>query len=402
MGDPRTNSQSLGVIIVAAGSSTRMDGGDKQFADLNGEPVLGHSLRVFARCRHVAGIALVLSSDNLDRGRRLVSDAGLDDLVICVQGGERRQDSARIGLEALKSSVAETEFIAVHDGARPFVDDSMIERGLATARVTGAAVAGVAVKDTIKACGSNRVVTKTLDRRGLWAIQTPQIFRTDVLSAAYETVTAEVTDDAAMVEVGGGLVAVFDGHPENIKITTPDDLLVAGLIASRRQGVEPSTGEQRWGTGFDGHRFVSGGPLRLGGVDVPFDRHLEGHSDGDVLLHALSSSILGAASLGDLGSVFPSSDQQLAGIDSGVILARCVEMARSGGWAVTHLDATIVAQRPKLADHLRDMAMQIATTANIPLTSVNIKVTSTDGVGAIGAGEGIAAQAIATLSRRAS
>ena len=401
MGDPRTNSQSLGVIIVAAGSSTRMDGGDKQFADLNGEPVLGHSLRVFARCRHVAGIALVLSSDNLDRGRRLVSDAGLDDLVICVQGGERRQDSARIGLGALKSSVAETEFIAVHDGARPFVDDSMIERGLATARVTGAAAAGVAVKDTIKACGPNRVVTKTLDRRGLWAIQTPQIFRTDVLSAAYETVTAEVTDDAAMVEVGGGLVAVFDGHPENIKITTPDDLLVAGLIASRRQGVEPSTGEQRWGTGFDGHRFVSGGPLRLGGVDVPFDRHLEGHSDGDVLLHALSSSILGAASLGDLGSVFPSSDQQLAGIDSGVILARCVEMARSGGWAVTHLDATIVAQRPKLAGHLRDMAMQIATTANIPLTSVNIKVTSTDGVGAIGAGEGIAAQAIATLSRRA-
>ena len=401
MDDTHANTPSLGVIIVAAGSSTRMGGGDKQFADLNGEPVLGHSLRVFARCRHVAGIALVLSSDNQDRGRRLVSDAGLDDLVICVQGGERRQDSARIGLGALKSSVAETEFIAVHDGARPFVDDSMIERGLATARVTGAAVAGVAVKDTIKACGTNRVVTKTLDRRGLWAIQTPQIFRTGVLSAAYETVTAEVTDDAAMVELGGGLVAVFDGHPENIKITTPDDLLVAGLIASRRQGVEPSTGEQRWGTGFDGHRFVSGGPLRLGGVDVPFDRHLEGHSDGDVLLHALSSSILGAASLGDLGSVFPSSDQLLAGIDSGVILARCVDMARSGGWAVTHLDATIVAQRPKLAGHLRDMANQIAKTANIPLTAVNIKVTSTDEVGAIGAGEGIAAQAIATLSRRA-
>ena len=401
MDDTHANTPSLGVIIVAAGSSTRMGGDDKQFADLNGEPVLGHSLRVFARCRHVAGIALVLSSDNQDRGRRLVSDAGLDDLVICVQGGERRQDSARIGLGALKSSVAETEFIAVHDGARPFVDDSMIERGLATARVTGAAVAGVAVKDTIKACGTNRVVTKTLDRRGLWAIQTPQIFRTGVLSAAYETVTAEVTDDAAMVELGGGLVAVFDGHPENIKITTPDDLLVAGLIANRRQGVEPSTGEQRWGTGFDGHRLVSGGPLRLGGVDVPFDSHLEGHSDGDVLLHALSSSILGAASLGDLGSVFPSSDQLLAGIDSGVILARCVDMARSGGWAVTHVDATIVAQRPKLAGHLRDMAMQIATTANIPLTAVNIKVTSTDEVGAIGAGEGIAAQAIATLSRRA-
>ena len=401
MDDTRSNSQSLGVIIVAAGSSTRMGGGDKQFADLNGEPVLAYSLKVFARCKQVAGIALVLSPDNLDRGRRLVSDSGLDDLVICVKGGDRRQDSARIGLEALTSSVGETELIAVHDGARPFVDESMIERGLGAARVTGAAVAAVPVKDTIKVSGPNRLVTKTLDRSGLWAVQTPQIFRTGVLSAAYETVTAEVTDDAAMVELAGGLVAVFDGHPENIKITTPDDLLVAGLIASRRRGVKTTKGEQRWGTGFDGHRLTDGGPLRLGGVVIPFDQHLEGHSDGDVLLHALSSSILGAASLGDLGSVFPSSDQQLAGIDSGVILAECVGMALENGWAVTHLDATIVAQRPKLAGHLSEMAKHIAKTANIPLMSVNIKVTSTDGVGAIGAGEGIAAQAIATLSRRA-
>ena len=377
-----------------------MGGGDKQFADLNGGPVLGYSLKVFAGCRHVSGIALVLSSDNLERGRTLVSEAGMDDVVVCVQGGERRQDSARIGLETLRSSAPDSEFIAVHDGARPFVDEPMIERGLAAARVTGAAVAAVPVKDTIKASGPDRVVTKTLDRSGLWAIQTPQVFRADILSEAYESVAADVTDDASMVEQAGGLVAVFDGHPENIKITTPDDLLVAGLIASRRQGVDPSTGEQRWGTGFDGHKLVAGGPLRLGGVDVPFDRHLEGHSDGDVLLHALSSSILGAASLGDLGSVFPSSDQKLAGIDSGVILAECVRLALANGWVVTHLDATIVAQRPKLAGHLGEMANHVAAIAEIPLSSVNIKVTSTDGVGAIGAGEGIAAQAIATLSRR--
>ena len=400
MADARPNSPSLGVIVVAAGSSTRMGGGDKQFADLNGVPVLGYSLKTFAGSKHVSGIAVVLSSDNLERGRGYVSEAGLDDLVICVQGGERRQDSARIGLETLRSSAPESEIIAVHDGARPFVDEPMIERGLAAVRVTGAAVAAVPVKDTIKASGSDRVVTKTLDRSGLWAIQTPQVFNTEVLSAAYQSVTDDVTDDASMVELAGGLVAVFDGHPENIKITTPDDLLVAGLIASRRQGVEPSTGEQRWGTGFDGHKLAAGGPLRLGGVDVPFDHHLEGHSDGDVLLHAISSSILGAASLGDLGSVFPSSDQQLAGIDSGVILAECVRMAFADGWVVTHLDATIVAQRPKLAGHLSEMANQVAKIAEIPHSSVNIKVTSTDGVGAIGVGEGIAAQAIATLSRR--
>ena len=377
-----------------------MGGGDKQFADLHGGPVLGYSLDVFARSKHVAGIALVLSPDNLERGRKFVFDAGLDDLVVCVQGGERRQDSARMGLEALKSSAPDAELIAVHDGARPFVDEPMIERGLAAALVTGAAVAAVPVKDTIKASGPDRVVTKTLDRGGLWAIQTPQVFRTEILSAAYESVTADVTDDASMVEQAGGLVAVFDGHPENIKITTPDDLLVAGLIASRREGVAPRVSEQRWGTGFDGHKLVAGGPLRLGGVDVPFDHHLEGHSDGDVLLHALSTSILGAASLGDLGSVFPSSDEQLAGIDSGVILAECVRMAHANGWVVAHLDATIVAQRPRLAGHLGEMANRVAEIAEIPLSSVNIKVTSTDGVGAIGAGEGIAAQAIATLSRR--
>lgn len=400
MGDPNANSRSLGVIIVAAGTSTRMGGGDKQFADLNGEPVVGYSLKVFARSGHVAGIALVLSSDNLDRGRAFVSESGLDDVVVCVQGGATRQDSARIGLEALKSSAPDVKFVAVHDGARPFVDESMIERGLAEARVTGSAVAAVPVKDTIKAAGSDRVVTKTLDRRGLWAIQTPQVFRTDILSAAYEEVTADVTDDASMVELAGHRVAVFDGHSENIKITTPDDLLLAGLIAGRRRRVASPAGEQRWGTGFDGHRFSAGGPLRLGGVDIPHDQRLEGHSDGDVLLHALSSSILGAASLGELGSAFPSSDQELAGIDSGVILAKCVAMALAEGWVVTHLDATIVAQRPRLAAHLRDMERQVAGTANIPITSVNIKVTSTDGVGAIGAGEGIAAQAIATLSRR--
>ncbi len=400
MDDLSANPRSIGVIIVAAGSSTRMGGGDKQFADLNGEPVLGFSLRLFAEYEDVAGIALVLSSENLDRGRRYVAEAGLDDIVACVRGGERRQDSARIGLETLKFSTPGAEFIAVHDGARPFVDEAMLGRGLAAARVTGAAVAAVPVKDTIKVSGTDRVVTETLDRQGLWAVQTPQIFRREVLTAAYDAVNADVTDDASMVELAGGTVAVFDGHPENIKITTPDDLLVAGLIARRRQGVASPAGEQRWGTGFDGHRLVEGGPLRLGGVDVPFDQHLEGHSDGDVLLHAIANSILGAASLGDLGSVFPSTDKQLAGIDSGIILAECARLALADGWVVTHLDATIVAQRPRLAGHVREMANQIAKTAKVPPTSVNIKVTSTDGVGAIGAGEGIAAQAIATLSRR--
>ncbi len=391
----------LNVIIVAAGASSRMGGEDKQFAELGGMPVVEHSLRTFAQCEMVERIALVVSGTNADRGLELVSDPDYEKAAACVPSGPRRQDSVRAGMVLLEDIGSRAEYVAVHDGARPFVDRPMIERGLAAAQAVGAAVAAVPVNDTIKSCGSNGIVTETLDRDALRAAQTPQVFRTDVLRAAHDSVTDDVTDDASMVEKGGGLVAVFDGDKENIKITTPDDLVQARLIAARRTGVDPLKGQQRWGTGFDGHRLTLGGPLRLGGVDVPFDRRLEGHSDGDVLMHAVASAILGAAALGGLGSHFPPNDEKNAGMDSAIILRRCAEMALDRGWVVSHLDATIVAQRPRLSGHLDEMAAKIAKAAKIERAFVNVKVTSTDAVGAIGAGQGIAAQAVATLSKSA-
>ena len=389
----------LGVVVVAAGSSSRMGGVDKQLADLRGRPVLMHSLDVFEDSSLVTHIAVVFSTENIEPGRAEIEKAGLKKVVSIIVGGARRQDSARVGINALLAAAPDTRLIAVHDGARPFVDVEMLERGIAAARVTGAAVPAVGLKDTIKEVDENGLVTGTRDRSRLRAAQTPQIFSAAVLVEAHEAISEDVTDDAAMVERHGGKVAVFDGDYDNIKITTAGDLVLAEAIYDRRTGQPGDAGVRRWGTGFDGHRLVAGGPLRLGGVDVPFGDHLEGHSDGDVLLHALTSAVLGAASLGDIGTRFPSSDPNLAGVDSAEFLKNALALAGQAGWLPEHLDATIIAQRPRLAGHTGAMRERIAGIAGISPGAVNIKVTSTDHVGAIGRGDGIAAQAVATLAR---
>jgi 2-C-methyl-D-erythritol 4-phosphate cytidylyltransferase/2-C-methyl-D-erythritol 2,4-cyclodiphosphate synthase len=403
----------LGVVVVAAGSSTRMGGLDKIFAPLRGTPVLAWSLRCFEADERVVAVVVVVSEANVAAAKELAAGADLRKVAAVVKGGARRQDSVRAGLEALLSSTKGYRHVAVHDGARPFVDQDMIGRGLTAVKQSGAAVAAVRVKDTIKTVGPDLVVTATPERSTLWSVQTPQVFRADLIYVAHRRVTQEVTDDASMVELTGGKVAVFDGHPENIKITTPEDLLLAEVIAARRAGsgpvpgfawahsqsAGPATAGLRFGIGFDGHRLEAPGPLRLGGVDVPFEMRLAGHSDGDVLLHGVCSAVLGAAGLGDMGRQFPSSDPALKGIDSRELLRRTAAMARSIGWMPEYVDATIVAQRPKLAPYLDAMAGQIALAAGLPRDRVNVKVTSTDGVGAIGEGQGIAAQVIATVAR---
>lgn len=395
----------LGVVVVAAGHSSRMDGVDKQVTLLRGEPVISHSLRVFETSDPVGPVVLVMSADNLEAGRDAVAEGGFSKVVDVVTGGERRQDSVKIGLDVLAGQDAGApEFVAVHDGARPFIDSEMLERGLSTAEKIGAAIAAVPVKDTIK-LAPHRLVTETPDRSEMWAVQTPQIFRFNVLITAHEITTEDVTDDASMVEAVGGLVAVFDGSDDNIKITTPEDFELAGLIFDRRaSGLAGSsstgaarTAGSRFGVGFDGHRLTGGGPLRLGGIDIEFDHHLGGHSDGDVLLHAIASAILGAAGLGDLGGRFPSSDERYADYDSAQFIAESTRLASEAGWMVDHVDATIIAQRPRLASEAPRMVEQLGAIEGLENTSINVKVTSTDHIGVIGAGEGIAAQAIATL-----
>jgi 2-C-methyl-D-erythritol 4-phosphate cytidylyltransferase/2-C-methyl-D-erythritol 2,4-cyclodiphosphate synthase len=391
----------LGVVIVAAGQSSRMGGVDKQVALLGGEAIISHSLGVFETFDAVDSAVLVMSAENIEDGRAAVAAGKFTKVVDVVVGGDRRQDSVKIGLDVLanqKNGVP--EFIAVHDGARPFIDHEMLERGLMTAQKIGAAIAAVHVKDTIK-IAPHRVVTETPDRDGMWAVQTPQIFRYDVLNTAHEMTTDDVTDDASMVENVGGLVAVFNGSNDNIKITTPEDLELATLIFERRTGSVLSgssdTAGSRFGIGFDGHALVDGGPLRLGGIDIEFDQRLDGHSDGDVLFHAIASAILGAAGLGDLGGRFPSTDERYAVFDSAQFIAESVWLVLQAGWLVDHLDATIIAQRPRLGSEASKMEANIGAITGLENTDINVKITSTDHVGAIGAGEGIAAQAIATI-----
>ncbi len=392
------------MVVVAAGRSSRMGGVDKQIATLGGETVISHSLKVFEMLDEVTSIVLVMSVENLDAGKAAVVAGEYSKVIGVVAGGERRQDSVKIGLDILsEQSGGPPEFVAVHDGARPFIDPEIIERGMATAQKIGAAVAAVPIKDTIK-IAPHRIVTETPDRSGMWAVQTPQIFRFDVLRTAHEMTSEDVTDDASLVEKVGGMVAVFDGSNDNIKITTPEDLELAATIYSRRQvdeallesGAVPVAGS-RFGIGFDGHRLTEGGPLRLGGVDIEFDQHLDGHSDGDVLFHSIASAILGAAGLGDLGGRFPSTDKRYSGFDSSRFVAESARLALDAGWLVSHVDATIIAQYPRLSTVVPRMAVQIGSIDGLGDTSINIKVTSTDHVGAIGAGEGIAAQAVATL-----
>lgn len=393
----------LGVVVVAAGRSSRMDGVDKQVALLRGEPVISHSLRIFESSELVGSVVLVMAAENFEEGRKAVAEGGFTKVVDVVTGGERRQDSVKMGLDALsEKSTEKPDFVAIHDGARPFIDHEMLERGLSVAEKIGAAIAAVPVKDTIK-LAPHRVVTDTPDRSGMWAVQTPQIFRFDVLATAHEMTVDDVTDDASMVESVGGLVGIFDGSNDNIKITTPEDLELASLIFDRRGGgagdrAGGATNEgSRFGVGFDGHRLVEGGPLRLGGIDIEFDHRLDGHSDGDVLLHSIASAILGAAGLGDLGGRFPSSDERYAGYDSAQFITESARLAGEAGWLVDHVDATIIAQRPRLAAEAPRMAEVLGAVEGLKKSSINVKITSTDRVGAIGAGEGIAAQAVVTL-----
>ena len=390
------DARSVGAIVLAAGSSSRMSGTDKQLMLLRGYPVLIHSLRVLEDCDQVDAVCVVFSEGNIGPGKAAIAAAGLGKVVAAITGGVRRQDSVRAGLGALDAAGTESGWLLVHDGARPFIDQYMIARGLEAARQTGAAVAAVSLKDTVKQVKGDTVVA-TPDRASLRLIQTPQVFRTALLTAAHAAVTADVTDDASMVEQNGGSVSVFEGDYENIKITTPGDMTLAEAIYDRRSGQPRDGVMRRWGTGFDGHALVPGGPLRLGGVEIPFDMRLEGHSDGDALLHAITSALLGAAGLGDIGSNFPSSDPALAGIDSLELLARALGMARAAGWEPEHLDATIIAQRPRLSGYVAAISDRIASATGLDRSAVNIKVTSTDNVGAIGEGRGIAAQAVATL-----
>lgn len=385
---------STALIIAAAGNSSRMGAGvDKQFVMLAGKPVLWHTVNAFAQLPQIRQMLVTVSPGNADRVSALLQQMGVGIPWQVVAGGAERQDSVRNALELVSPSV---ELVMVHDGARPFVESSCVLKSMQAAAETGAAVVAVPVKDTIKCSDAAGNVEQTLDRSRLWQVQTPQTFRRELLIKAHEQAAVAgvvATDDAALVEWAGGSVNLVRGSYYNFKVTTPEDLVLAEAVAAERSGRRM----QRVGFGYDVHQFVAGRPLMLGGVEVPHDRGLEGHSDADVLLHAISDALLGAAGLGDIGKHFPDTDPLYKGISSLLLLREVCRKLNEAGYKTQNLDAVIAAQEPKLAPFIARMNETIAAALDISVAQVNVKATTTERLGFVGRKEGIAAQAVVMI-----
>jgi 2-C-methyl-D-erythritol 4-phosphate cytidylyltransferase/2-C-methyl-D-erythritol 2,4-cyclodiphosphate synthase len=384
-------------ILVAAGSGERMGAGrPKAFLPLAGQPMLLRAATAFQAAPSVDAIIAVVPRAEIDSARALL--ATLPKLAAVVAGGPRRQDSVA---EGLRQVPAEFEgLVLVHDAARPLVEVATIEAVCAAARETGAALPVLALVDTVKRVREG-TVQETLDRRELAAAQTPQAFRRELLVRAYadaERTRAVLTDEAMAVERLGIAVRAVSGTVRNRKITTPDDLAWAEdlLMGEDRRG----TGHTRIGTGFDAHRLVVGRPLVLGGVRVEHTRGLEGHSDGDCLVHAVCDALLGAAGAGDLGGRYPSEDPRWKDASSTVFLAEAAREVAERGYVVENVDATVIAQEPRLAPYTDRMRMRLSDCLRVPPDVVSVKAKSTDGLGPFGRGEGVAALVTLLLKRR--
>jgi 2-C-methyl-D-erythritol 4-phosphate cytidylyltransferase/2-C-methyl-D-erythritol 2,4-cyclodiphosphate synthase len=377
----------VGAIIVAAGRSQRMGSINKIFALLGGKPLLAWSVDVCQKSDLVQQIVVVLDDATLERGEKLRESRGWCKVTICL-GGPRRQDSVAEGLHVLE----DCDWVVVHDGARPFLTPDSIETGLRTAVETGAAITAVPVKDAIKLTDDERLIAETLRRDRLWAAQTPQVFRFDIIKQAYTGLTAELTDDAAAVERLGYKIKIYRGSYDNIKVTTPEDLKVAEVIAQEKR-------DMRVGTGYDAHPLVPGRRLILGGVELPSDKGPLGHSDADVAAHAVIDALLGAASLGDIGTLFPPEESGYEDVSSLALLSQVGDLLRREGFGIANIDVTIMAASPRLSPFIEEMRRRVSQALGIDIAQVAIKASSNNGLGFVGREEGIAAQSVALVQK---
>jgi 2-C-methyl-D-erythritol 4-phosphate cytidylyltransferase/2-C-methyl-D-erythritol 2,4-cyclodiphosphate synthase len=401
-------------IIAAGGRGERLGGGvPKQLIQVGGRSLLERSVSIFQSHPTINEIVVALPGDLVaDPPPYLKVSAKPLRLVI---GGERRQDSV---VNAFSIANEASDVIVIHDAARPFASQDLVTRTIAAAVETGAAVAAIAASDTVKrisggapelklgpTSGSNPstsplevrhyVVKETIPRETIYLAQTPQAFRRNVLrdAIAFAQTGVEVTDEATLAERAGHPVRVVPGEPTNIKITTTTDLTVAEAFAGSGSGALMT----RVGTGYDLHRLVDGRPLTLGGVTIPFEKGLAGHSDADVIAHAVTDAILGAACAGDIGVHFPDTDPQWKGASSIDLLRRSSEIVRNRGYVVVNLDVVVIAERPKLSGYLDAMRRNLANAVGIRAADVSIKGKTNEGLGELGRGEAIAVHAVALV-----
>jgi 2-C-methyl-D-erythritol 4-phosphate cytidylyltransferase/2-C-methyl-D-erythritol 2,4-cyclodiphosphate synthase len=391
---------SAAALIVAAGRGTRAgDGPPKQYRKVGGRSILARTLARFIDAPGIDRLCVVIRAEDRPLFEQATADLPCPKPLTVVDGGAERAESVRLGLEALAGDPPAK--VLIHDAARPFVSDAVIAAVIAALDDAPGACASIPIVDALRraedgACGP------LIPRAGAWRAQTPQGFRFDAILAAHRAhPDPTAPDDAEIARHAGLRVAIVESDADNFKITRPGDFARAERLIAATEG-DAAMLETRMGTGFDVHRFGPGDHVMLCGVRVPHDRGFIAHSDGDVALHALTDAVMGALALGDIGRWFPPSDPQWKGAASDLFLKRALETCAERGFHPTALDVTLICERPKIGPHAEAMRARLAEIAGVALDRVSVKATTSEGLGFAGRGEGIAAQAAATLMGRPS
>ncbi len=394
----------IAAIVAAGGRGLRLGAGQpKQFLEIGGRSILELSVAALAASDRINEIVVAVPEDHLSA----VSNAWRRSSkpVRFVAGGTRRQDSVA---NAFATSSRDADVIVIHDAARPFVSPGVIARTIDAAQAHGAAIAAIPVRDTVKQAGDpdrdgSRPIRATIPRDTVFLAQTPQAFQRGVLARALkEGASIDATDEAMLVERLGLPVYVVEGDARNIKITTPDDLATARAIAlqaspERSEGDGSARRLIRIGNGYDLHRLVAGRRLILAGVTIPFELGLDGHSDADIVCHAVTDAVLGAAGVGDIGRLFPDTDPKWKGADSIDLLTAAMARVREAGYRVSNVDVTVIAQRPKLLPYLEAMRANLAAALAVGPGAISVKGKTNEGVDSMGRGESMACHAVALI-----
>ena len=379
-------------VILAAGSGLRMNMGiTKQRITLLGESILHRTVRAFDQCDLVEDIVVACRADELEWVEDQVKD--ITKPIKVVVGGKTRAESSYNAFMAVSKNC---DYVAIHDGARCLITPENVEKVIRAAYLYGAASAGTVVSDTVKSC-SDGFFDSTIPSEKLFFAHTPQVFSTELYEKALKTITLDdsYTDDNMLIERIGVKVCAVDTGKHNIKITTAEDLSYAEYLLERRSTMS----EIRVGHGYDVHRFAEGRKLILGGVDIPFEKGLLGHSDADVLVHAIMDALLGACALGDIGRHFPDTDGEFKDISSLELLRRVRGLISEQGYSIVNIDATLVMQRPKVSPYIDEMICNISEIMEIEQGRINIKATTEEKLGFTGNGDGASAHAIATVKK---
>lgn len=383
---------SVVAIVPAAGSGTRMNlKTEKQFIQVNGKPLIVHTLQALEDNPRISRIILVVSKARMGSIKEdLLTRYHINKVSDIVEGGSERCFSVRNAVHYLKP---DDELVLIHDAVRPFLNDERINASIDAASSHGAAAIASKITDTVKRAEDGMAV-ETVDRENLWCIETPQVFKKEVLEEAFQKAEKENdfgTDECYIVEKAGRSVKLVPVAGINMKVTLPGDRELAERVMCQ------TASSVRVGTGYDVHRLVADRKLILGGVEIPHETGLLGHSDADVLCHAIGDALLGAAGLGDLGRHFPDSDEKYKGISSIRLLKEISSLLKKSGFRVVNVDATVVAQRPKLADYIQKMRENIAESLSSGVDQVSVKATTTEKLGFEGREEGISSQSYVSI-----